>query len=160
MTPRPGATWHSMKDGCCSESEPAGRESVRWAGEARPGLAALGAGQVLLEDLAGLGGYSVREADFELHNQVSALGGHLGERQPLPSQPLHGARLDDVAAGQGDDAPVHRGDVDGAAAQGLQERRREAGETAVTRAHQCRSVSQGWATMATLGLVDLNSQNS
>lgn len=80
---------------------------------------------MLLEDLAGLGGYSVREADFELHNQVSALGGHLGERQALAPQPLHSAWLDDVAAGQGDHAPVHRGDVDGAAAQGLEEKRRE-----------------------------------
>lgn len=80
---------------------------------------------MLLEDLAGLGGYSVREADFELHNQVSALGGHLGERQALAPQPLHSARLDDVTAGQRDHAPVHRGDVDGAAAQGLEEKRRE-----------------------------------
>lgn len=46
---------------------------------------ALGAWEVLLEDLSRLGSYSVREADFELHNQVSSLAGGLGEGQPLPT---------------------------------------------------------------------------
>lgn len=82
---------------------------------------------MLLQDLSGLRGYSVREADFELDNQVSALGGDLGEGQPLATQPLHRARLDDVAAGQGDHAPIQGGNVHSAAAQGLEggERERE-----------------------------------
>lgn len=46
---------------------------------------ALGAWEVLLEDLSCLGSYSVREADFELHDQVSSLAGGLGEGQPFPA---------------------------------------------------------------------------
>lgn len=71
---------------------------------------------MLLEDLSRLGSYSVREADFELHDQVSSLAGGLGERQPLPAQSLHCARLDDVVAGQRDHPPVNGGNVHGAAA--------------------------------------------
>jgi len=82
---------------------------------------ALGAREVLLEDLSRLRSYSVREADFELHDQVSSLAGGLGEGQPLPAQSLHGPRLDDVVAGQRDHPPVDGGNVHGAAAQGLRE---------------------------------------
>lgn len=80
---------------------------------------ALGAREVLLEDLSRLGSYSVWEADFEFHDQVSSLAGGLGEGQPLPAQSLHCPRLDDVVAGQRDHPPVDGGNVHGAAAQGL-----------------------------------------
>lgn len=74
---------------------------------------------MLLEDLSRLGSYSVWEADFELHDQVSSLVGGLGEGQPFPAQSLHCAWLDDVVAGQRDHPPVDGGNVHGAAAQGL-----------------------------------------
>lgn len=74
---------------------------------------------MLLEDLSRLRGYSVREADFELHDQVSSLAGGLGEGQPLPTQSLHCPWLDDIVAGQGDHPPIDGGNVHGAAAQGL-----------------------------------------
>lgn len=77
---------------------------------------------MLLEDLPCLRGYSVWEADFELYNQVSALGGDLGKRQPLAAQSLHSAWPDDVTARQGKDAPVDGGNVHGTAAQGLEKR--------------------------------------
>lgn len=60
---------HMHLEYCCLEESP-------WA---------LGAWEVLLEDLSGLGSYSVREADFELHDQVSSLAGGLGEGQALPA---------------------------------------------------------------------------
>lgn len=84
---------------------------------------ALGARQVLFEDLSRLRSYFVWEADFELYNQVSPLGGDLWEGQPFPSQSFHGARLDDVVAGQRDHPPVESGNVHCTATQGLQGRR-------------------------------------
>lgn len=75
---------------------------------------------MLFEDLSRLRRYPIREADFELHDQVSPLGGGFGEGQPFPSQSLHRAGLDDVVAGQRDDPPVERGDVHRAAAQRLE----------------------------------------
>lgn len=77
-------------------------------------------GQVLSDDLLGLRRDPVGEAHGELHNEVAALRRVLGERQTLPPNPLGGARLDDVVAGQRDDAVLQRGNADGAAAQRLQ----------------------------------------
>ena len=95
--------WHMHLEYCCLEESPG----------------PLGAREVLLEDLSRLGSYSVREADFELHDQVSSLAGGLGEGQPLPTQSLHCPRLDDVIAVKQDHPPVDGGNVHGAAAQGL-----------------------------------------
>lgn len=74
---------------------------------------------MLLEDLSRLGSYSVWEADFELHDQVSSLAGGLGEGQPLPTKSLHCPWLDDVVAGERDHASIDGGNVHSAAAQGL-----------------------------------------
>lgn len=72
--------WHlsSVQARCCGTCvwSIAALEESPWA---------LGAWEVLLKDLSCLGSYSVREADFELHDQVSSLAGGLGEGQPLPT---------------------------------------------------------------------------
>lgn len=72
-------------------------------------------GQVLSDDLLGLWRDPVGEADGELHNEVTALRRVLGEGQALPPHSLGRARLDDVVAGQRDDAVLQRGNADGAA---------------------------------------------
>lgn len=79
----------------------------------------LGTGQVLLKDLSGLWCQSVREANFELNDEVSPLGGHLGEGKAFPTESLHGARLDDIIAGQRDHSAIDGGNVHGAATQRL-----------------------------------------
>lgn len=81
-------------------------------------------GEVLSDDLSGLRRDPVGEVDGELHDEVAALRRVLGKRQALPPEPLHHARLDDVLAGEGDDAVLQRGNADGAAAQSLERRRR------------------------------------
>jgi len=74
---------------------------------------------VLSDDLSGLWGDPVGEADGELNDEVAALRRVLGEGKPLPPEPLDRARPDDVVAGQRDHPLVQRGDVHGAATQRL-----------------------------------------
>lgn len=79
-------------------------------------------GEVLSDDLLRLRGDPVGEAHGELHDEVAALRRVLGEGQALPSEPLGRPRLDDVVAGQRDDAVLQRGNADGAATQRLRGR--------------------------------------
>lgn len=80
-------------------------------------------GEVLSDDLSGLRGDPVGEVDGKLHDEVTALGRVLGERQAFAPEPLHHPRLDDVVAGEGDDAVFQCGNANSAATQSLEERR-------------------------------------
>lgn len=86
------------------------------------GLIFLRLGEVLSDDLPGLRRDPVGEVDGELHDEVAALGRVLGKRQAFPPEPLHHPRLDDVVAGEGDDAVLQCGDANGAATQSLEKR--------------------------------------
>lgn len=81
-------------------------------------------GEVPSDDLSGLRRDPVGEVDGELHDEVTALGRVLGERQALAPEPLHHPWLDDVVAGEGDDAVLQCGNAHGAATQSLEERRK------------------------------------
>lgn len=87
-------------------------------------MGVLGLGEVLSDDLSGLGGDPVGEVDGKLHDEVAALRRVLGERQALPPEALQHPRLDDVVAGEGDDAVFQSGNADGAATQSLERSRR------------------------------------
>lgn len=77
-------------------------------------------GEVLPDDLSGLRRDPVGEVDRKLHDEVTALRRVLGEGQAFPPESLHHPRLDDVVAGEGDDAVLQCGNADGAATQSLE----------------------------------------
>lgn len=81
-------------------------------------------GEVLPDDLPGLRRDPVGEVDGKLHDEVTALGRVLGKRQAFPPESLHHPRLDDVVAGEGDDAVFQCGNANGAATQSLERRGR------------------------------------
>lgn len=83
---------------------------------------------MLLQDLSSLWCQSIREADLELHNEVSPLRGDLGKGKALPSESLHCARLDDIIAGQRNHSAINGGNVHGAAAQRLRKMRQRVRE--------------------------------
>lgn len=90
--------------------------------EAGLGRLLLGLGEVLPDDLSGLRRDPVGEVDGKLHDEVTALRRVLGKRQALAPEPLHHPRLDDVVAGERDDAVFQCGNANGAATQSLEER--------------------------------------
>lgn len=91
-------------------------------------FARLALGQAVLDDLAGLRRDPVRKLHLELHQQVATLGRALGQGQAFAPQAPDGARFDDVAARHRHHPAVEGGDVNGAAAQSLERRRKKQGE--------------------------------
>lgn len=87
--------------------------------------------QAVLDDLARLRRDPVGEEHLELHHQVAPLRRALRHGQAFAPQPPDGSRLDDVAARQGHHAVVKRRDVDGAAAESLQEEQQKRGKKQV-----------------------------
>lgn len=88
------------------------------------GRVTLRLGEVLSDDLPGLRRDPVREVDGKLHDEVTSLRRVLGKRQAFPPESLHHPRLDDVVAGEGDDAVFQCGNANGAATQSLARRAR------------------------------------
>lgn len=79
----------------------------------------------MLDDLAGLWRDPVREEHLELHHQVAPLGWALWQGQTFAPQSADGSWLDDVAARQRHHPVVKCWDVNSAAAEGLEAKKRE-----------------------------------
>lgn len=93
--------------------------SIRPFGESSLALA-----QAVLDDLAGLWRDPVREEHLELHHQVAALARALWQGQTFAPQSADGSRLDDVAARQRHHPVVKCWDVNSAAAEGLEAKKK------------------------------------